>query len=224
MDVLGLITASIELYMSLAYEFSSGKAVGRATITVEVSVLCFSGSVRSAASGSSRVERRSDVRRADGPRSYRECGLALERVLRGVCLTGGHHGQADDCVDGLADGVRVEGAKTWLRLCVLVAPRLDPETSQNQIAPTFPDFVDWPKTVGGLTFTAEINGAPAIAATREATALDSALWAAISARAMFPWCPSPSRTWRSGASARSPYARSVRTSARSTATSARRRR
>ena len=44
-DVLGLISASIELRMELTYEFSSGKCVGRATLTVEVEVLFFSASV-----------------------------------------------------------------------------------------------------------------------------------------------------------------------------------
>ncbi len=44
-DVLGLISASIELRMELSYEFSSGKCVGRATLTVEVHVLFFSASV-----------------------------------------------------------------------------------------------------------------------------------------------------------------------------------
>jgi hypothetical protein len=44
-DVLGLISASIELYMALSYEFGSGKVIGRATIIVEVEVLMFSASV-----------------------------------------------------------------------------------------------------------------------------------------------------------------------------------
>lgn len=44
-DVLGLISASIELYMELTYETKSGKAVGRATITVEIEILFFSASV-----------------------------------------------------------------------------------------------------------------------------------------------------------------------------------
>ncbi|MFY9917581.1 MAG: hypothetical protein WAL26_04190, partial [Mycobacterium sp.] len=44
-DVLGLISACIEMYMSLTYEFGSGKVIGRATITVEVEVLLFSASV-----------------------------------------------------------------------------------------------------------------------------------------------------------------------------------
>ena len=44
-DVLGLISASIELYMELSYDFGTGKMVGRARITVEVDVLCFSASV-----------------------------------------------------------------------------------------------------------------------------------------------------------------------------------
>jgi hypothetical protein len=45
-DVLGLISASIELYLSLAYNFATGKLHGKAQITVKVSVLCFSGTVK----------------------------------------------------------------------------------------------------------------------------------------------------------------------------------
>jgi hypothetical protein len=44
-DVLGLISASIELYLELTYETASGKAVGRATLTIEVEVLFLSFSV-----------------------------------------------------------------------------------------------------------------------------------------------------------------------------------
>lgn len=44
-DVLGLISASIELYLELAYEPPSGKATGRATLTIEVEVLFLSTSV-----------------------------------------------------------------------------------------------------------------------------------------------------------------------------------
>ncbi|MBL3571603.1 hypothetical protein JMJ94_19265 [Rhodovulum visakhapatnamense] len=44
-SVLGLISASLELYLELRYEFSSGKCVGMAQLTIEVSVLFFSGSV-----------------------------------------------------------------------------------------------------------------------------------------------------------------------------------
>lgn len=44
-DVLGLITASLELYLELRYEFETGKAVGRAQLTIEISVFIFSGSV-----------------------------------------------------------------------------------------------------------------------------------------------------------------------------------
>lgn len=44
-DVMGLITASLELYLELRYEFESGKAVGKASLTIEIEVLIFSGSV-----------------------------------------------------------------------------------------------------------------------------------------------------------------------------------
>jgi hypothetical protein len=44
-DVLGLITASLELYLELSYEVESGKCAGRAQLTIEVKVFVFSGSV-----------------------------------------------------------------------------------------------------------------------------------------------------------------------------------
>lgn len=44
-DVLGLISASITLELALKYEFATGKLVGRASLTIEVSVLFFSASV-----------------------------------------------------------------------------------------------------------------------------------------------------------------------------------
>ncbi|MGH9139076.1 MAG: hypothetical protein ACRD0G_18860 [Acidimicrobiales bacterium] len=44
-DVLGLISASIELYLELTYETATKKAVGRATLTIEVEVLFLSFSV-----------------------------------------------------------------------------------------------------------------------------------------------------------------------------------
>ena len=44
-SVLGLISMSVELYLSLTYEEASGKAAGRATLTVEIEVFLFSTSV-----------------------------------------------------------------------------------------------------------------------------------------------------------------------------------
>jgi hypothetical protein len=44
-DVLGIITASIELYLELTYESSSGKVTGTATLDIDVSVFCFSATV-----------------------------------------------------------------------------------------------------------------------------------------------------------------------------------
>lgn len=44
-SVLGLISASIELYLELHYEFDTGKMVGRASLTVKVDVFFFSISV-----------------------------------------------------------------------------------------------------------------------------------------------------------------------------------
>ncbi len=44
-DVLGLISASIELYLELTYEIDTNTAIGRAVLTIEVEVLFFSASV-----------------------------------------------------------------------------------------------------------------------------------------------------------------------------------
>lgn len=44
-NVLGIVSASIELYLELVYEFETGKLVGRARLTIEVEVFCFSVSV-----------------------------------------------------------------------------------------------------------------------------------------------------------------------------------
>ena len=41
-SVLGIISVSIELYLSLMYEFSSGKCVGKATLTIEIEIIFFS--------------------------------------------------------------------------------------------------------------------------------------------------------------------------------------
>jgi hypothetical protein len=45
LEVLGLITISVEFYMGFTYESATEKVVGRATLTVKVSVLFFSASV-----------------------------------------------------------------------------------------------------------------------------------------------------------------------------------
>ncbi len=45
LDVMGFITLSLEFYMGLSYQTSPEKAVGEATLTVEISVFVFSGSV-----------------------------------------------------------------------------------------------------------------------------------------------------------------------------------
>ena len=43
--MLGLISASLELYLELRYEFETGKAVGKAQLTIEVEVFFFSADV-----------------------------------------------------------------------------------------------------------------------------------------------------------------------------------
>jgi hypothetical protein len=44
-SVLGLISASLELYLELRYEFETGKCVGKAQLTIEIEIFMFSMSV-----------------------------------------------------------------------------------------------------------------------------------------------------------------------------------
>ncbi len=44
-SVLGLISASLELYLELRYEFETGKCVGKAQLTIEIEIFMFSTSV-----------------------------------------------------------------------------------------------------------------------------------------------------------------------------------
>ncbi|WP_323791163.1 hypothetical protein [Nocardioides sp.] len=74
-DVLGLISASIELYMELVYNMSTGKLIGSATITVTVDVLVFSGTVsihaeRQLAGGNGDPSFRDVLGAADGTSQY----------------------------------------------------------------------------------------------------------------------------------------------------------
>ena len=80
-DVLGLISAAIELYLSLTYQFDTGKMSGQA-ITVQVKVLVFSGSVKIRRAHVRRLERRSLIPPGDGRRDRNL--ICLDRILRGV--------------------------------------------------------------------------------------------------------------------------------------------
>jgi len=44
-EVLCIVSASLELYLELKYEFDTGKCAGMAKLTIEISVFIFSGSV-----------------------------------------------------------------------------------------------------------------------------------------------------------------------------------
>ena len=85
-DVLGLITASIELYMELTYESSAGKVIGRATLTIEVHLIFFSiGVTLSCEKKFGRLQRRPHVRRRDVAlrlRRHAARGAALRRLRR----------------------------------------------------------------------------------------------------------------------------------------------
>ena len=69
-----------------------------------------------------------------------------------------------------------------LQLSVLVSPRLITNTGTTGLLNEFPDFLDWPQTVLGLTFKVEIQGGPTFNVTLPPAAkgaLDSPAWVAM---------------------------------------------
>lgn len=81
----------------------------------------------------------------------------------------------------LPNGLTSDGKH--LILSVLVSPRLITDNGVDGTLKQFSDFIDWPKTVGGLKFKVEIQGGPSFAATPTVEpghpALDSAAWKAL---------------------------------------------
>ena len=83
-DVLGLISASITLELSLTYHFETGKLIGRASLVVEIEVLFFSASVEISVerqlAGSKGDPTMYQVMPPDGRRHERRLGRVLRRV------------------------------------------------------------------------------------------------------------------------------------------------
>ena len=77
----------------------------------------------------------------------------------------------------LPNGFTADGNK--LKLSILVSPRLATDGLTGTLA-QFPDFLDWPATVAGLTFRVEFQGGPTITANPTIEpgfpSLDSAAW------------------------------------------------
>jgi len=80
----------------------------------------------------------------------------------------------------LPNGLTAAGDR--LRLSVLVSPRLVTNTSVGTLA-EFPEFLNWPEMVSGLSFTVEFQGGPTVTANPVTEpgnpALDSAAWTAL---------------------------------------------
>ena len=58
----------------------------------------------------------------------------------------------------LPNGVEDRAGTQWVKFSAMVSPRLDPTGGVNRLAPTFPDFVDWPSLAAQLKFELEIQG------------------------------------------------------------------
>src|SRR5262249_43473851 len=78
----------------------------------------------------------------------------------------------------LPNGFSPAGDK--LRLSVYVSPRLVTNNGVDGTLSEFPDFLDWPKTVGPLQFKIQIQGGPSFTVGRDPTIpLESVLWTAL---------------------------------------------
>ena len=83
----------------------------------------------------------------------------------------------------LPNGVVASGGARTLRLSVLVSPRLKNGATLDR----FPDFIDWPRTLEGVTFVAHLGATSVVEnqGLRRVPAADSNLWRALFTDATF---------------------------------------
>ena len=140
-QALGIVSVSIELALDLHYEFSSGKCVGRATLTVEVEITFFSVSVEITCerkfAGSSGDPTFAEIMPPPAWHVYCEA-FARRMSTQRLTWTALPWGRTDD------------GRP---RLSAYLTPRLEEATTGSPtLATDFPDFVDWPATVNAARF------------------------------------------------------------------------
>ena len=148
-DVLGLVSASITLELSLTYQFDTGKLVGRASLVVEVEVLFFSASVeivRPADAG--RLQGRPDDGAGHAPRRRRrERGLG--GVLRRLRPGPGLSRRTPMPTTVLATALpRSLADDAEAHLTVFLTHKL----VGGDVLSAFPAAVGWPTTLAGCTF------------------------------------------------------------------------
>jgi hypothetical protein len=78
-------------------------------------------------------------------------------------------------------GIREEGDRTVLSCSIVVIPRLQHDTTEVRSLNDYPDWLDWPKTLKGITFGLQIGGTTIDAASVKQTspAARSDLWSAM---------------------------------------------
>ena len=127
-DVLGLISASIELYLDAHVRDATKKAVGQATLTIEVEIAFFSTSVDDQLREEvRRLEQRPDVRRPDGA-----AGPARRRARRGRGTSTARRSRrteamATETVILTAPAERLRTRAATPAVTVFVTPRLSTE-------------------------------------------------------------------------------------------------
>ena len=165
-DVLGLITASLELYLELRYEFETGKCVGTAKLTIEIEVFIFSGSVTITCekkfAGSNGDPTFRDLMGVDPSLTLaqelasdrRRHRICLARLLRSVRRDRRQQWpQQTHCLDRAAARPCRRGAARGTPACVdRGVARLTPQTAGEQTLTRSPSGVNWPKTLGTVKF------------------------------------------------------------------------
>ena len=179
-DVLGLITASLELYLELRYEFETGKAAGRASLTIEISVFVFSGSVtisceRKFAGSNGDPTFRQLMGLSDDPRSRSPTSWLRSTTtppMPGASTAKHSPSTKPDRSRGspmarqqilwtvmpYGREHREGPLKGRRRVSIVVSPRLTPEAADEQVLSAFAQWLDWPETLRHLEFGLEIAG------------------------------------------------------------------
>ena len=144
-DVLGLISASIELYLELRLPVPTGKMHGRATITVEVKVLVFSGSVK--------ISAERQFAGSNGDPTFlqimgAEAGTSAAWTEYCLAFAESDHGLRDLLRRRPPSLLRVDAD---VHVSLFVAPSLSPTTPTVGSFGEFRLFPRWPDTLGAAT-------------------------------------------------------------------------
>ena len=175
-EALGLVSVCIELYLSLTYETKTEKAVGRATLTVEVEVAFFSVSVSISCekkfAGSAGDPSFADVMGLPAPGAVQSVGRLRAGVRGGLS---GERVRHPHCAAERRRRERRLSARDGFRHAAAATNGAGPLPLAGG---DFPAFADWPATLAQMVFGIEFDGATTFDAHPDPASgvPDSATW------------------------------------------------